>query len=80
MERRLADAAQHRASALCYRVTGLKGYDEIAPSRGVAWFSLTRGCLVITVDGPDSEAEWFPTYATGEIGWKEAAQQARSKS
>lgn len=49
-----------------YRVTGLKGYDEVRVDTGIAWFSLTRGCLVVAALRDDTTAKWYPTYALGE--------------
>jgi hypothetical protein len=76
---RLADSARYRASLdYGYRVTGLKAFDTVTPSRGVAWFSLTRGSLIITADGEETTAEYQPTYALAEPAYKEAVQRARA--
>lgn len=72
LEHRLADSARYRAGNLGYRVTGLKGYHEMAPARGIAYFSLTRGCLIVAVNGEDSAGDYYPTYALGDVAWAEA--------
>jgi len=76
---RLADSARYRASLdFGYRVTGLRAFDTITPSKGVAWFSLTRGSLIITADGEDTFAEYQPTYALAEPAYKAAVEAARA--
>lgn len=66
-------------------MTGLRGYSEIATAVGVAWFSLTRGCLVVSVRGEDSQTDFYPTYALGEPAFEELrtkmfAAHARAKA
>lgn len=48
-------------------MTGLKGYSEVrAPDVGIAWYSLTRGCLIVVAVGEESKHSWYATYAEGE--------------
>lgn len=75
---RLAASAQYRALELGYRVTGLKGFDMVEPHRGVGWFSLTRGCLVVVADGEVTKTDWYPTYTLGEVGWVDARARCRA--
>lgn len=78
LEARLTHAGRHQAAQLNYRVTGMRGFDTIGPAKAVGWFSLTRGSLVVGVDGPDCEHTWHATLDLGEEGY--AAMRARYRA
>ena len=42
-----------------YRVTGMLAYSMIRPDLAIAWFDLTRGSVVVRIDGQHHWMWWF---------------------
>lgn len=69
---RMAEAARYQAGVRGYRITGLRGYHELGPAVAVGFFGLTRGCLVIVLNGEESRTDWYGTYTLGEPAFTDA--------
>jgi hypothetical protein len=68
---RLHSNATYKASAMGYRLLDMRAYEMLDPSRGVAWFRLTFGNVVVWADGLEEGSHWS---ATLEAGAQEYAQ------
>lgn len=59
-----------------YRTTGMRAYAKFRPDCAVAWFGLTRGSVVVRIDGQSFWMWWFPTQDAGEVHYAAVRQQA----
>lgn len=76
-----AVARMKMIAAGTYRVTGMLGCVLKSPSNGWAWFSLTRGNVIVRIDGEKSQSFWYQTRAEGLRKWDEfCAVQRRQEA
>jgi hypothetical protein len=54
-----------------YTVTGMRGYVALRPDCAIAWFGLTRGSVVVRINGQPFWAWWWPTLDAGEAHYAE---------
>lgn len=77
LELRTRHAADYVARDLGYRITGLRAFDAITDSRAAAWYQLTRGSVVLTVDGMETATAWVPTLDEAKPAYEEMRAAAR---
>lgn len=49
-----------------YRVLGMRAYAKKRTDAAIAWFDLTRGSVVVRIDGQQSWVWWFRTWEQAE--------------
>jgi len=58
------------AQQLDYKVRGCAAIDIIEPHKAIGLYQLTRGSVVVAIDGYDSEVQWRSTFQEAqELFW-----------
>ena len=74
---RLAASAQHLVGTR-YTTRGLRAFDTIGPSTGVAWYQLSYGSVVVSVDGWNEWSKFYPRLSEAEAAYHEEVRRLRS--